>query len=476
VPDVHYQHPGTWFGDCMPLYARNAFQLFHQRDTRRPGPFGEPFGWALARTTDFVTYEDLGEVLLRGADDEQDQFIFAGSVFEARGRFFAMYTGFNRDFPAQDRPAQVLMLATSDDLVTWTKTGRQVVAPQPGYDPDNWRDPFVLYDDEAGHWLMVLGGRLNGDLVRSGRTVWLTSTDLETWEFRGDFWAPDLYSMHEMPDLFRMGDWWYLLTTEYSDRSKTIYRMSRSLHGPWSAPVDDAFDGRTYYAARSASDGEHRYLFGWVPTKEGEHDRGSQQWGGTLVVHQVVQRPDGSLGVAPAPGIANRFATQPVNALSDEAQPAAAGTGTEIRLARADGATSASFAAEPGPVWQLTAWLTIAEGTRSVALRFAEEASTGDAYAFTLRPGERLIAFDKVPNYPWFRYDARGHDRPWPATTGGRHRLRLIVDGDLATLYLDDLALSARFHDRRGHGIGMEVIDGAATLGDVTITQWPERV
>ena len=86
MPDVHYQHPGTWFGDCMPLYARGAFQLFHQRDTRRPGPFGEPFGWALARTTDFVTYEDLGEVLLRGADDEQDQFIFAGSVFEAHGR------------------------------------------------------------------------------------------------------------------------------------------------------------------------------------------------------------------------------------------------------------------------------------------------------------------------------------------------------------------------------------------------------
>ena len=64
---------------------------------------------------------------------------------------------------------------------------------------------------------MILGGRLNSDPVRShGR---LSSPDLETWEFRGDFWAPDLYSMHEMPDLFRRGDWWYLLTTEYSDRS-----------------------------------------------------------------------------------------------------------------------------------------------------------------------------------------------------------------------------------------------------------------
>ena len=474
MPDVHYQHPDTWFGDCMPLYARNAFQLFHQRDTRRPGPFGEPFGWALTRTTDFVTYEDLGDVLLRGADDEQDQFIFAGSVFEAHGRFYAMYTGFNRDFSAQGRPAQVLMLATSDDLVTWTKTRRQVVPPQPGYDPDNWRDPFVLFDDEAGHWLLILGARREGDLVRSGRTVWLTSPDLETWQFRGDFWAPELYSMHEMPDLFRMGDWWYLLTTEYSDRSTTVYRMSRSLHGPWSAPIDDAFGGRTYYAARSAADGDHRYLFGWVPTKEGDRDLGSQQWGGTLVVHRIVQRPDGSLGVAPAPGVAARFDSRPVT-LTHEARGSTAGPKPGLRLERADGAASARLSAEPGPAWQLTAWLTIADGTRSVALRFAEEDSTGDAYAFTLRPGHHLITFDKVPNYPWFRYDARGHDRPWSVGSDGRHHLRLIIDGDLATLYLDDLALNARFHDRRGHGIGLEVIDGAVTLGDVTLSRWPGR-
>ena len=57
--------------------------------------------------------------------------------------------------------------------------------------------------------------------------------------------------------------------------------------------------------------------------------------GGTLVVHQILQRPDGSLGVASAPGIAARSAAQPVTALSDEARTAAASTGRELRLARA---------------------------------------------------------------------------------------------------------------------------------------------
>ena len=58
---LYYQPQGYWFGDCMPFYHDGQFYLFHQRDTRRPGPFGEPFGWALARTRDFVTYEDLAD-------------------------------------------------------------------------------------------------------------------------------------------------------------------------------------------------------------------------------------------------------------------------------------------------------------------------------------------------------------------------------------------------------------------------------
>ncbi len=55
---LYYQFPGTWFGDCMPFGHGDKFYLYHQRDTRKPGPFGEPFGWDLATTSDFVHYED----------------------------------------------------------------------------------------------------------------------------------------------------------------------------------------------------------------------------------------------------------------------------------------------------------------------------------------------------------------------------------------------------------------------------------
>ena len=59
----------------MPFGHGDKFYLYHQRDTRKPGPFGEPFGWDLATTSDFVHYEDCGVAIPRGTDEEQDQFI-----------------------------------------------------------------------------------------------------------------------------------------------------------------------------------------------------------------------------------------------------------------------------------------------------------------------------------------------------------------------------------------------------------------
>jgi beta-fructofuranosidase len=74
---------------------------------------------------------------------------FAGSVFEADGVFYAMYAGFNRDCRAQGKASQVLMIATSSDLLHWHKTARKLVNPQEGYDPYDWRDPYVFWNEDA---------------------------------------------------------------------------------------------------------------------------------------------------------------------------------------------------------------------------------------------------------------------------------------------------------------------------------------
>lgn len=467
MPDVYYQHPNTWFGDCMPFYHDGAFYLFHQRDGRDPGPLPdcEPFGWDLARTTDFVTFEDLGTAIPRGGEWDQDQFIYAGSVHEAGGRFYAMYTGFNRDhFEAEGKPSQVLMIAESEDLIHWTKTGRTVATPQEGYDPDDWRDPWVVFDEDSRQWVMILGTRRKGPKSQiTGSTVYFTSTDHENWTFQGDFWAPGLFTMHEMPDIFREGDRWYHLVTEYSERSTTIYRGSDSLYGPWTADADDAFDGRAYYAARTASDGQHRYLFGWVPTQWENDDQKTWQWGGTLVVHEIVKRSDGSLGTK----IPDTVHVHLSSKVASELAP--------FTLERADGLAEKVLAESvPQPVLVSTT-VKASVGTRAIHLRFTEDRDTAESYQFALAVGEKQLRFDRRPNWPWGRFDNRGLSRPLPdLADGAEHTLQLVIDEDVATLYVDDVALNVRFNAPAGSALVLDVAGGSVEVGPTTISTIPE--
>ena len=179
---LYYQPEGHWFGDCMPFGYDGKFYVFHQRDTRNPRPLreGQPFGWSLAVTEDFVHFEDYGEVLKRGEYEAQDQYIYAGSIFQALGRFHAFYTGFNREYEAEGKPSQVLMHAVSDDLIHWDKTKDKMrFDPQPGYDPNDWRDPFVFWNEEEKQYWLILGARkLDGKKVINGCNVYFTSEDL----------------------------------------------------------------------------------------------------------------------------------------------------------------------------------------------------------------------------------------------------------------------------------------------------------
>ena len=209
---LYYQPEGYWFGDCMPFSKDGVFYVYHQRDTRNPAPFGEPFGWALATTTDFVNYKNFGESLKRGRDDEPDQFIYAGSVFEDKdGNLHAFYTGYNREFLKVGKVSQVLMHATSDDLVDWNKSEEKLkLVPPKGYSQYDFRDPYVIWDEENQEYFLILGARAEGDKRKqTGRLVTFTSKNLKDWNFQGDFWSPGIYTMFEMPEIFKIGEWWY---------------------------------------------------------------------------------------------------------------------------------------------------------------------------------------------------------------------------------------------------------------------------
>lgn len=455
---LYYQYPGTWFGDCMPYGKGEEFYLFHQRDNRNPCPFGEPFGWDLATTSDFVHYRDMGTAIPRGTDEEQDQFIYAGSIFEGEGQYHAFYTGYNREYPKQGKASQVLMHAVSDDLVHWTKTQDKLTfTPQEGYDPDDWRDPFVLWDEDKQQYMLILGARLAGPkTVQSGRTVKFTSKDLKNWKFEGDFWAPGLFVMHEMVDLFKIGDWWYHVVTEYSDRSKMIYRMSKSIDGPWIAPKDDAFDGRAYYAGRTFCLNGHRILFGWVATKEDCDDRKNYEWAGTFVPHEVYQREDGTLGVKVPDTVWEAFVNR--EKVKD------------FVLESPAGRTERVLKEHCGELFSLEADVTFSEGTHAFGIRVYDDVQTEQSYQFIFHCNEDRYLCEKNPNWPWYSYLSQGSERPITLEPGQKYHIRLIVDDTIGTIYVNGVALNARLYTKPGDALGIFASEGTIQVENCSIS------
>lgn len=287
--------------------------------------------------------------------------------------------------------------------------------------------------------------------------MWFSSADQTNWKFEGDLWAPDLYTMHEMPDLFQIDDKWYLLTTEYSEKSKTIYCVSDNPTGPWSRPSDDAFDGRSYYAARSVSDGDRRFLVGWVATKTDDVEVADFEWGGTLVILEVVQREDSTLGVKfPDEVWAN--ATEVRETLDSMSLEATSGRKTSV-LGNIDDSS-----------YGLAARLRVAPGTRSVSVLFGGDADNEDWYSFEIDFNDNQLDFDRVPNWPWNRYNNKGLNRPLPANLSDDEIVvRLLVDDSIATILVNDVALSARVAAPSGTALGLSVVDGSVTVTDAFV-------
>ncbi|WP_336629750.1 MULTISPECIES: family 43 glycosylhydrolase [unclassified Microbacterium] len=462
---LFYRPDGGWVGDPMPCYHEGEFYVYYQCDRRQPAAFpdGEPFGWSLLKTRDLLNGTDFGEVLERGAHDDQEQWLYAGSVIHADDAFWAFYTGANRDFEHTETPAEKMMIARSADGITWEKHPEYGFHTPEGFDKDYFRDPVVVFDEELAVYRMLVAGRHGeGPRIRRGCLLEFRSADLMHWEYQGVFWSPDFHHLLQMPDLFRVGDWWYLLYSEYDDERRTRYRMARSLEGPWLAPADDSFDGRAFYAARTIEVEGRRLLFGWNPTRKDGDDLGAWIWGGNLVVHEVVQRADGSLGVAAAPVLQEAF-----DGPAEEREP--------VELERADGYAEATIVAESSECFRLDMTVTPGPATYAFGIKFYESSEDDLGYVYHFSTGDRQVRFDLMPNYPWFLLQNRGLYRPVDLTAGVEHTISLVVDGDISVLYVDDVALSSRMGRRPGQEIKLYVNGGSVRATNIRYSGTPSR-
>lgn len=322
MQDTYYKPTVGYVGDPMPFFDPVAgdFKVLYLQDFR-PNPEGtyHPI-WGVS-TKDAAHYTSLGELVSCGTKKSQDAAIGTGSTIydEASKLYYTFYTG-NKYLPTGDESAQAVMVATSPDFKTWTKDRTFLLKGQDfGYDKNDFRDPFVFKGDD-GKFHMLISTKKGG----KGSLAEFVSDDLKNWTDNGVFMTMMWDRFYECPDLFKMGDYWYLVYSEIHHAVRRVqYFKGRTLDelkactandvARWPDAHEGFLDSRGLYAGKTASDGTNRYLWGWCPTRSGKDNTAvgaspaEPEWAGNLVCYKLIQHEDGTLTLGEVEAISNKY-------------------------------------------------------------------------------------------------------------------------------------------------------------------------
>ena len=315
-------------GDPMPFYDKktgNFKVLYLQEYDNNASYCFHPY-WGV-ETTDGCNYLSMGEVLACGTNDyQQDAALGTGCCYynEKEDLYYIYYTGENRD--CKDR--QVVMRATSKDLKNWTRDNLwQLHGPDYGYSGEDFRDPQVFVADDGLYHMVISTTPSYGG---NPKFADFKSSDMKKWEHVGQFdmvWE----RMCECPDVFQMGDWWYLVYSESQAvnwsrkvkyvKAKSWEELKTCLGDPkiWPDYKEGVLDSRAFYAGKTASNGTDRYIWGWCPYRSGSDidekninvgAGGEPNWSGALVCHKIVQHEDGTISFGEVPAMAAKYNKQ----------------------------------------------------------------------------------------------------------------------------------------------------------------------
>ena len=293
-------------GDPIPFAHGDETHLFYLSSPTgtEDYPHRVRTSWQHAKSRDLIEWEELPTAVVPGPEGSYDGGgIWTGSIVEHQGTFYLFYTGHH---VGANHP-QTICLATSTDLIEFEKhQGNPVVLPVSGTEPVDWRDPYVFYNESEQKWWMLIAARKStGPHWRRGCIMLATSDDLMTWNVEeaplytpGDTYCP------ECPELWEQGGKWYLVYSRFSENVGTIYRVADNPRGPFQIPAREDLGGRRWYAAKSAAAGDGRVFFGWIHDRVDREGRPRWLWGGDFALpRHVTTSPAGDgLRVSPAKG------------------------------------------------------------------------------------------------------------------------------------------------------------------------------
>ena len=476
MKNIFYKPKDGWVGDTIPFAHDGKFYIYYLHDERKGNTqdeYGYRTSWNLLITEDGVNIKDCKVVLPVGEYDDADYACYTGSVIEGNdGNFHMFYTAqnnYNPKYHRDGKPLQYVAHAISTDLINWEKLPELTFgADERIYEPFDWRDPFVFYNEEEKCFDMLLAARLRGASEKNGGCVGLCrSYDLIHWEAKEPFYNPESYMTHECPDLFKLGNKWYLVYSTFSEKFVTHYRMSDKLSGPWTSPIEDTFDGRAFYAAKTAQVGDKRMAFAWVPTKRGESDFGQYEWGGNFIAHEINQTTDNKLTVKPAEGLINMFNKEFVNEKLNK-----------VEIENYEGEKSYVIDGMKDTC-MIEAVIEFSEGVRSFGIGLRQDSALANGYYLRFEPFYNRIVADMWPRRirgvnQWYVDGDKPFmvelERPfdYKSLKDNKVHIRVVADGSIICLYVNDItALTMRAYNLNRTNWGFFVKDGSIRVSDI---------
>lgn len=438
---------------------------------------------------DGLSWQTLPNALRTGepGDCDDDQ-IWTMSVSGHGGEFRMLYTALDR---AGDGMVQRTALATSPDLLTWTKSPRNPVgeADPRWYEADpatsgsvSWRDPKPIRVGDT--WYAAVNARTKGGpIMRRGCVGLLTSTDFERWEVQPPLFAPGRFWDLECPQVFTIDGTFYLTAGVMEDLSQR-YWMAPAIEGPWTIPPDGgrlAPDG--HYAGRVANwHGRDIYMCWHLPpTKVADWITVRNPHGKFIPAPlSLTKRPDGSLACGSFDGWSGYRTTSPAPIAS---QPATLFRGTDVP-SRAEGWSLGTHpgeldllaSADPRTDFHLTGILRLDAQAGGIAFRLDGDTGGGDFIELTAGSDAVVLQRWSLTEDPrsdrqWFAVDVLQRARlRRPFAPGSPLELGLIVNGPYIELSLDGEVVIATLSEATSSGrIGIWADSGSVTLADARL-------
>ena len=492
---TYYKPSAGSVGDPLPFYdpVEKEYKILylHNFEQNMEQTFHPLWG---VRTTDCATYTPMGEVLPTGRAGEQDAALGTGCIVydEQEKLYYIYYTG-ERYKPAADEDRQVVMRATSPDFKTWTKDPLfRLRGGDYGYSTLNFRDPFIWKMEDGWHMIVATKPMAAGSRTedKDGCFAEFTSPDLKTWSHAGKFTKMIWDRFLECPNVFKMGDWWYLTYSDMSSferrvhylKGHTIAELKAATNPSWPDSKEGALDGRAFYAGNTASDGTDRYMWGWCPERRGRDNTDispdiEPKWGGTLVVHRLMQREDGTLYTAEVPAMNDKYAAA-----------------KDVKVVKSWGIEEGNLTIADG-VYTMAAYSSVMFSTLGYHNHISMTVTTSDKadrFGISFVRGDRkdgdktyekyysiMVCPDGNNNYIRFEEEQGkwelkgGGSYPFPIPADRTYNINIYTDNSVLVMYINDvLTYTQRIYNLPRNCWSVNCYEGEMTVKDIQLKQY----